>query len=48
MQKPEVKEKLAALGYTQAADGPEAFKKIVDDDIDKFSKLAKQIGLKVD
>ena len=48
MQKPEVREKLAALGYTQAADGPEAFKKIIDDDIDKFSKLAKQIGLKVD
>ena len=48
MQKPEVKEKLATLGYTQAEDGPEAFKKIVDDDLDKFSKLAKQIGLKVD
>lgn len=48
MQKPEVKEKLASLGYTQADDGPAAFKKIVDADIDKFSKLAKQIGLKVD
>ncbi len=48
MQKPEVKERLAALGYTQAADGPAAFKKIIDADIDKFSKLAKQMGLKVD
>jgi tripartite-type tricarboxylate transporter receptor subunit TctC len=48
MQRPDVKEKLASLGYTQANDDPQAFKKIVDGDIDKFSKLSKEIGLKVD
>ncbi len=45
---PAVKEKLISLGYTPAYDGPAAFKKIVDGDIDKFVKLAKDIGLKVD
>jgi tripartite-type tricarboxylate transporter receptor subunit TctC len=43
-----VKEKLISLGYTPAYDGPAAFKKTVDGDIDKFVKLAKDIGLKVD
>ncbi len=48
MQRPDVKEKLANLGYTQADDNPAAFRKIVNTDIDKFSKLTKDIGLKVD
>jgi tripartite-type tricarboxylate transporter receptor subunit TctC len=48
LQLPAVKEKLISLGYTPAYDGPAAFKKIVDGDIDKFVKLAKDIGLKVD
>ncbi len=48
MQRPDVKEKLANLGYTQTDDGPAAFRKIIDADIDKFSRLTKDIGLKVD
>ena len=48
LQLPAVKEKLISLGYTPAYDGPATFKKIVDGDIDKFVKLAKDIGLKVD
>lgn len=48
LQLPAVKEKLLSLGYTPAYDSPAAFKKIVDGDIDKFVKLAKDIGLKVD
>jgi len=48
MQRPDVIEKLKTLGYTQANDDPDAFKKIVDGDIDKFSKLSKDIGLRVD
>jgi hypothetical protein len=36
------------LGYTRANDNPAAFKKILDGDIDKFVKLAKEIKLKVD
>ena len=48
LQLPAVKEKLISLGYTPAYDGPAAFKKTVDGDIDKFVKLAKDIGLKVD
>jgi tripartite-type tricarboxylate transporter receptor subunit TctC len=48
LQLPAVKEKLISLGYTPAYDGPAVFKKTVDGDIDKFVKLAKDIGLKVD
>jgi len=48
LQSPAVKDKLESLGYTHANDGPAAFKKIIDGDIDKFVKLAKEIKLKVD
>jgi tripartite-type tricarboxylate transporter receptor subunit TctC len=48
LQSPAVKDKLNSLGYTTANDGPAAFKKIIDGDIDKFVKLAKEIKLKVD
>lgn len=40
--------KLFELGYTPADDPPEAFQKIVNSDIDRFDKLAKQIGLKLE
>jgi tripartite-type tricarboxylate transporter receptor subunit TctC len=48
VQLPEVKEKLIAIGYTPAYDNPTTFKKIVHDDIDRFSNLTKSIGLKLD
>ena len=48
LQSPAVKDKLESLGYTHANDGPATFKKIIDGDIDKFVKLAKEIKLKVD
>ncbi|PHY06635.1 MAG: ABC transporter substrate-binding protein [Alcaligenaceae bacterium] len=48
LQSPAVKDKLNSLGYTTANDGPAVFKKIIDGDIDKFVKLAKEIKLKVD
>lgn len=48
LQSPAVKDKLESLGYTRANDGPAVFKKIIDGDIDKFVKLAKEIKLKVD
>ena len=48
VQMPEVKEKLLSMGYTPAYDDPAAFKKIVNEDIDRFSSLAKTLGLKSD
>jgi tripartite-type tricarboxylate transporter receptor subunit TctC len=48
LQLPAIKDKLDSLGYTRANDNPAAFKKILDGDIDKFVKLAKEIKLKVD
>ena len=48
VQSPEVKEKLLAMGYTPAYDDPAAFKKIVHEDIDRFSAVTKMIGLKSD
>jgi hypothetical protein len=36
------------MGYTPAYDDPAAFKKIVHDDIDRFSSLTKILGLKSD
>jgi tripartite-type tricarboxylate transporter receptor subunit TctC len=43
-----MQKKLFDLGYTAANDGPVAFQRIVNNDIDRFTKLAKQIGLTVD
>jgi tripartite-type tricarboxylate transporter receptor subunit TctC len=48
VQNPEVKEKLLSMGYTPAYDDPAAFKKIVHDDIDRFAKITKLLGLKSD
>ena len=48
VQLPEVKEKLISIGYTPAYDNPSVFKKIVHDDIDRFSNIIKSIGLKLD
>jgi len=48
LQLPAIKDKLESLGYTRSNDEPAAFKKIIDGDIDKFVKLAKEIKLKVD
>ena len=43
-----IQKKLLEMGYTPANDGPEAFQKIVNNDIDRFGKLAKEIGLKAE
>ena len=48
LQSPALKDKLNSLGYTPANDDPAAFKKILESDIDKFVKLAREIKLKVD
>jgi len=48
VQNPEFMEKLQSMGYTPAHDDPTAFKKIVDEDIDRFSAITKSINLKVD
>jgi len=48
VQLPEVKEKLISIGYTPDYDNPSVFKKIVHDDIDRFSNIIKSIGLKLD
>jgi tripartite-type tricarboxylate transporter receptor subunit TctC len=45
MARDDVKSTLASLGYTPANDGPAAFQKIVDGDIDRFAILSKKIGL---
>jgi tripartite-type tricarboxylate transporter receptor subunit TctC len=43
-----MQKKIFDLGYTAANDGPEAFQKIVNNDIDRFTKLAKDLGLSMD
>ncbi len=48
VQQPEMKEKLISIGYTPAYDDPATFGKLVQDDIDRFSRLTKMIGLKSD
>lgn len=48
LERPDIKEKLASLGYTSAKDDPAAFRKMMDADIDRFAKLTKEIGLKSD
>ena len=48
VQMPDVKEKLISMGYTPAYDDPAAFRKIVHEDIDRFSVLTKTLGLKLD
>jgi tripartite-type tricarboxylate transporter receptor subunit TctC len=48
MKSEAMQKRLADLGYTPASDGPQAFQKIVHEDIDRFGALAKQIGLTLD
>ena len=48
MQAPAIQSKLLELGYMPANEGPEVFQRIVGSDIDRFSKLAKKIGLTLD
>jgi len=48
MQTPAMTKRLEDLGYTTANEGPAAFQKIVNDDIDRFAALAKKIGLTAD
>lgn len=48
MQRPDVQQKLADLGYDTASDGPAVFQKMVSSDIDKFTALAHKIGLSAD
>ena len=48
MAREDVQKTLNELGYTPAHDGPAAFKKIVDADIDRFAEIAKRIGLTAD
>jgi tripartite-type tricarboxylate transporter receptor subunit TctC len=48
MQTPAMQAKLHEFGYMPANDGPEVFQRIVNSDIDRFSKLAKEIGLSLD
>ncbi len=48
MKLDEVQKKMTELGYLQASEGPEAFQKIVNQDIDRFTKLGRQIGLRLD
>ncbi|WP_296554847.1 tripartite tricarboxylate transporter substrate binding protein [Pigmentiphaga sp.] len=43
-----MRKRLEDLGYTTADEGPAAFQKIVNDDIDRFAALAKKIGLSAD
>lgn len=45
MKREDVQKKLAGLGYSIANDGPAAFDAIVQNDIDRFTKLAKEINL---
>ena len=43
-----MRKRLEDLGYTTADEGPAAFQKIVNDDIDRFAALARKIGLSAD
>ncbi|VTU46648.1 Argininosuccinate lyase (plasmid) [Variovorax sp. SRS16] len=44
----DVQKVLNDLGYSPASDGPEAFQKIVNSDIDRFAEISKRIGLTAD
>ena len=45
---PEVREKLASLGATLSASSPEAFRKLIDDEVTKWSRVVKEANIKVD
>ncbi|MHA7684343.1 tripartite tricarboxylate transporter substrate binding protein [Cupriavidus sp. PET2-C1] len=46
--KPEVKANLAQLGFATASSTPAEFQKVVNTDIERWKKLAAQIGLRID
>ena len=48
VQSAEVKERMTQLLYAVVSDTPDAFKKIVWDDIDRFNALAAEMGLMLD
>jgi len=48
VQSKEIKERMTQLLYVTASDSPEAFKKLVWDDIDRFGQLTTKMGLKLD
>jgi len=48
LERQDIKEKLASLGYTPARDDPAAFQIIMNSDIDRFAQITKEIGLKAD
>ena len=45
MRTPEMRKRLEDLGYTVVDEDPKTFQKLINDDIDRFGALAKQIGL---
>lgn len=45
---PEVREKLASLGATFSVSSPEAFRKLIDDEVAKWSRVVKEANIKVD
>ena len=48
MHMPAMQAKLHEFGYMPANDGPEVFQQLINSDIDRFSKLAKEINLTID
>ncbi|MGB3067127.1 MAG: tripartite tricarboxylate transporter substrate binding protein [Ottowia sp.] len=48
VQSKEIKERMTQLLYVTASDSPEAFKKLVWEDIDRFGQLTAKMGLKLD
>jgi len=45
MKTPEMKKRLEDLGYTVVDEDPKTFQKLINEDIDRYGALAKQIGL---
>lgn len=45
---PDVREKLASLGANLGASTPDAFRKVIDDEIGKWSRVVKEAGIRID
>jgi len=45
MNSPEMRKRLEDLGYTVVDEDPKTFQKLINDDIDRYGALAKQVGL---
>jgi len=45
---PDVREKLASLGANLGASTPDAFRKVIDDEIAKWSRVVKEAAIKID